>query len=45
MTTLTNTQDKESKKEKLAKHRANLDRMRYEAYINFARSYSINLKN
>ena len=34
-----NTQNKETKK--LAKHRANLDKMKYEAYVNFSRSYNL----
>jgi hypothetical protein len=27
--------------EKLAKHRANLDKMKYESYINFSRSHNL----
>ena len=33
--------NKETKKEKLNKHRANLDKMRYEAYLNFSNSYNL----
>lgn len=32
---------KETEKERIAKHKANLDRMRYESYINFSKSYNL----
>ena len=35
------TENKETKKERLAKHRAKLDKMRYELYINNSNSYNL----
>ena len=32
---------KETEKERIAKHRANLDKMRYESYVNFSNSYNL----